>query len=975
VRAIESADAFVFVMTPHSAASAQCRAELDYALRLNKRVIPVAASGVSRGTLPPQLGDFQFIPPRGTFDDDFAACADLLVQAIDTDLDWVREHTQWALKALEWDGHRRDASFLLAGSELDAAEHWLARQSGKRPEPTTLDNEFVLASRRQVTRRLRRTRAITATALAVMTLLAVTAFVLRNHAVNQSQLASSRQLAADSLLELSSDPQLSLLLGVEAAHVRQTPEALDSLRRALPANHLIHTLQQGSAQAYAASLSPDGKLIAVVSKDNVVRVWTASGRLLQVLTGHADAILGVTFDSTSRKVLTWAEDGTARLWDIYRSTPPVVLHAPDYRVIHAAISPDGRLVATSTFLHSPPQLWDATTGKLLFTLGASPATVPDVEFNPAGEILATSSVDGTVSFWNPKTGSLTDRMKVATSSSPASQTDVSEAHFSPDGRDLLVSTTDALGNDPQSQVWSLATLRPVTPLLMGGDASWSPDGRLVITTGTDGNARVWDAATGQLVQLLHGPDRITGPSLLSPDDGNGAPLYALTASQDGAADLWNPVNGTLIESLIGTAGAVTPAAFWPDASQAVTFGSDGSTRIWSTGAGVPQPAPDAASLARTVRALGGVGNQMRISLWQDADPLAPLAAFYDAPSRNSLVQSATLINLQTGARLSTFPLPSGHPVTTTASNGYVSFDARASVMLVTGNGAAQLRATRTGQLLHTLSGPASLAASAALSPDGTLAATADNADRISVWDAVTGKHLVTFTRQAANPASFAGVNLKFSPDSTLLLSADLRGATFVWQARTDRVLNEIRGPAPPPRMFDEQMGGAISPDDRYVVTTAGWDNDAHVYQIGQPGEVMTLQGHSDGIDDAAFSPDGTLIATTAGHSVCTGEVIAALCDNSTRVWDIQQSAPLLSLLNDGGTRVDFSADGTTLAVNTLVPYEVGSPLNGPTPPEDQFPYDTLACLVCGGFGRLVLLAEHAETRQLSPAERAEFLHA
>ena len=84
---------------------------------------------------------------------------------------------------------------------------------------------------------------------------------------------------------------------------------------------------------------------------------------------------------------------------------------------------------------------------------------------------------------------------------------------------------------------------------------------------------------------------------------------------------------------------------------------------------------------------------------------------------------------------------------------------------------------------------------------------------------------------------------------------------------------------------------------------------------------------------------------------------------------------LLTLLNDGGTRVDFSPDGTTLAVNTLVPYEVGNPLNGPTPPEDQIPYDTLACLVCGGFSRLVLLAEHAETRQLTPAERAEFLHA
>jgi WD40 repeat protein len=966
---IEGADAFVFVMTPHSAVSPECRMELDYALSLNKRVIPVAAGAVGVDALPPSLADFQFIPPRGTFDDDFEACADLLVRAIDTDLDWVREHTQWTLKAVEWNGHERDVSFLLAGSELEAAEHWLARQSGKRPEPTTLDNEFVLASRRHVTRRLRRTRAITAAALAVMTVLAVTALVLRNQAVNQSQIAYSRQLAADSLLELSSDPQLSLLLGVEAADVRQTPEALEALRRALPSNHLIRTLQQNDSPVYEAALSPDEKLIGTASKDNVVRVWTTSGRLLRVLRGHTADILGVTFDSTSRKVLTWAEDGTARLWNIYGSAPPVVLHAPDYRVIHAAISPNGRLVATSTFLHSPPQLWDAATGKLLFTLGTGQTPVPDVEFSLSGGFLATSSVTGTVSFWNVSTGSLLARLNVATSASPSSQADVNEALFSPDGRDLLVSTSDELGDDPQSQVWNLATFQPVTPVLRGGDARWSPDGRFVITTGADGNARVWNAATGQLIHLLHGPDPITGPALLSPDNGTGAPLYALTGSQDGTADLWNPVDGTLLETLVGTTGTVTPVAFWPDASEAVTFGNDGSARIWNTGAVVPQPAPDTARLAATVRALGGAVNQVHVSAYQAADPLAPLAAFYDLPSD----ATATVVDVQTGARLDTFPFPSGHSVGRTGFNpAYVSFDSGGSVMLVTGDGEAQLRAARTGRLLHTLSGPGSLAADGVMSPDGTLAATVDVSGRIYVWDVATGHHLVTFTRQAVAPGSFADVNLKFSPDSSLLLSADLRGVTFVWQARTGRVLNEIRGPAPPAGMFNEETGGAISPDDQYVVTTAGWDDDAHVYKVGQPGEVISLLGHTDGIDDATFSADGTLIATTAGHSVCTGAVITPLCDNSTRVWDIQQSAPLLTLPNDGGTRVDFSSSGTTLAVNTLAPYEYGGV--GAAPPEDQFPYDTLACVVCGGFDRLIPLAEAAETHQLTPTERAEFLN-
>jgi WD40 repeat protein len=970
-RAIEGSDAFIFVMSPDSAASRECRTELDHALSLNKRVIPVVARLIDRDMQPPGLGDFQFIPARGTFESNFEASSDLLASAIDTDLEWVREHTQWGLKAIEWDSHARDTSFLLSGSELGAAEQWLARQSGKRPEPTALDNEFVLVSRRHVVRRLRRTRTITAAALAIVSALAVTAFVLRNQAVNQGQIATSRQFAAESLLELSSDPQLSLLLGVQAAAVRHTPEALDALRRALPANHLLQTLQQDSQPVDSAALSPDGNLIAAASRDYVVRVWKTNGQLLRVLTGHSADVIGVAFDATSRKVLTWAEDGTARLWDVHGNQPPIVMQGGDYRVIHASISPNGQMVATSTFLHSAPRVWDATNGKLLFSLGQATSTVPDVEFSPDGSLIATANVNGTVSFWKAATGAPLGSLNVATGPNPSSQMDVDEALFSPGGRYLLVSTSDALGNHSQSQVWDLSTLRP-TPLLTGGDGRWSPDGQFVITTGPDGNARIWDASTGQLKQLLHGPDPVAGPALLSSDGGTGSPLYAVTGSQDGTADVWNPSGGTLIESLVSTDGAVTPAAFWPDSRRVVTFGSDGSSRIWSTGAVVPRAAPVAPGVLSTVRTLGGASNVVPTSMSLQPDPLAPLAALYNVTNSGVFTHSATIIDTRSGARIGTVPFPAGSSVRAAGSNGYVSFDARGRVMLVVGNGPAQIRTARTGRILHTLSGIGSLAVSGAVSPDGNLVAAADNQDRIGIWDTATGQHLVSFYRHRPQTDVATDITLKFSPDGTLVLSADQSGVTFVWQARTGRVLNEIHGLGPPQRMYNQVMGGAISPNDQLVVTTSGWDNNAHVFRVGQTGELITLQGHSDGIDDAAFSPDSTLIATTAGHSVCTGAAIGPTCDNSTRVWDIQQSSPLLTLRNDGGTRVVFSPDGTSLVINTLSVYDVSSP-NGTGPSGAHFPYQTLACVVCGGFDRLVPLAMHAEIRQLTPVERARFI--
>jgi WD40 repeat protein len=964
-RAIEGSDAFIFVISPDSAASPECRREFDYALTLNKRVVPVVASLIDRTKLPAGLPAFQFVPPRGEFEADFSASLDLLVSAIDTDLEWVRDHTQWGLKAIEWDDHGRDTSFLLAGSELEAAEQWLARQSGKRPEPTALDNEFALLSRRHSVQRLRRTRALTSAALAIVSVLAVIALVLRNQAVNESQIATSRQFAADSLLELSSDPQLSLLLGVQAARVRHTPEALDALRRALPANHLLRTLQRDRRPVDSAALSPDGTLVAAASRNYVVRVWKTNGQLVRVLRGHSANVLGVAFDATSRTVLTWAEDGTARLWNVDGNKPPIVLHEGDYRVIHASISPDGRLVATSTFLHSAPRIWNATSGKFLFSLGNTTDTVPDVEFSPDGRRIATGSANGTVSLWNAVTGARIATLNVATGPPSAGQVDVNEALFSPGGRYLLTSISDVTGARAQSRVWDLSTLRPATPPLTGDDARWSPDGRFVITTAADGKARVWDVSTGRLQQTLQGLDPIAGPALLSSDGGSGAPLYAITGSQDGTANVWNPADGTIVQTLVGTQGAVTPTAFWPDASRVLTFGSDGSTRLWSTGAAVPQPAPNAPSVRSAARLLGGVGNVAGSSSLSDPDPLAPLAALYNVTSSSVPASSATVIDTRTGARVSTVKFPSGSPG---GSNGYVSFDARGRVMLVTGNGRAQIRAARSGRLLHTLSGAGSLAIGGAVSPDGKLVAAADIEDRIEIWDVATGRPLVKFYRHHPQTGFGAGITLKFSPDSTLVLSADQSGVTFVWQASTGHVLNEIHGLGPPQRMYNPMMGGAISPNDQLVVTTSGWDNEAHVYRVGHPGELIALRGHSDGIDDATFSPDSTLIATTAGHSVCTGVVMGSTCDNSARVWDTQQASPLLTLRNDGGTRVDFSADGSSLVVNAFLVYDVSSERLA----EAAFPYETLACVACGGFDRLVPLAVHAEVRQLTPEERARF---
>jgi WD40 repeat protein len=70
---------------------------------------------------------------------------------------------------------------------------------------------------------------------------------------------------------------------------------------------------------------------------------------------------------------------------------------------------------------------------------------------------------------------------------------------------------------------------------------WSPDGARLLTTSWDGTARVWDAATGDLLLTLTGHTRAVSGGGWSPD---GARL--LTTSWDGTARVWDAATGEQI---------------------------------------------------------------------------------------------------------------------------------------------------------------------------------------------------------------------------------------------------------------------------------------------------------------------------------------------------------------------------------------------------------------------------------------------
>jgi hypothetical protein len=101
---IRDSDTVVFVLSPFSARSEICKWEVEQAVRLGKRIIPVPCRPLDGAAPPPELAGLNYIffyreprSPGSGFGNGLVG----LVKALYTDLDWLREHTRLPQRARE----------------------------------------------------------------------------------------------------------------------------------------------------------------------------------------------------------------------------------------------------------------------------------------------------------------------------------------------------------------------------------------------------------------------------------------------------------------------------------------------------------------------------------------------------------------------------------------------------------------------------------------------------------------------------------------------------------------------------------------------------------------------------------------------------------------------------------------------------------------------------------------------------------
>lgn len=180
---IRGCDTVVWLVSPTSVASKWCRWELGEVQRLSKRLVPVAIAQVPPDELPEALGRIHILPVGEDFDIDRHLNA--LVETLNTNRSWLKQHTRLADRARQWLDREKSKDLLLMRSDLADAEQWRDRQPPSAPAPSDEILDLILDSRRAHGRRQKWLTGISLTIAACA--LAISAVALWQNRIAQTE--------------------------------------------------------------------------------------------------------------------------------------------------------------------------------------------------------------------------------------------------------------------------------------------------------------------------------------------------------------------------------------------------------------------------------------------------------------------------------------------------------------------------------------------------------------------------------------------------------------------------------------------------------------------------------------------------------------------------------------------------------------------------------------------------------------------
>lgn len=620
---IDASNTFVFVLSPDSVGSKICYQEVEHAVKQNKRLIPIVRrEGFDLDRVHPMIGRHNWLYFREQ--DDFNQAFGQLMQAVTTDLDYVRQHTRLLVRAIEWESNTRNDSFLLRGDDLTTAESWMAESTTKTPHSTEQQHNYILKSREAEDAHQRLTQAgkratrmvqwgsialgstlLVATIVSILSFQAFHRLKIAQEATRLEQrstvaLGQFKFSQLDSLaMAIADGKTLKALVKNEPPTAQQpTTAPIYALRTILSNIHQLNQIKAHTERVLNVNFSPNSQRMVTAGRDGGVAVWSLEGQKIGEFESKRGAVFGANFSPDGQQVVSVGWDGTIARHDLAGHLLAESVKEIEGGLNRVQFSRDRRRIVT-TQRSGIVQVWNLA-GKNLLQLKAKQGKLLSANFSPDGQTLITGGSDGFMRLWNLKGKlikafkahaddvvdvSLSRQNHIATAGSDGrvrlwsankgellNQMKGDRVRFSPDGQQIATATKDGT-----IAVWGIdgQAITEITNSHIGViySLSFSPDGRHLASSGEDKQVRLWDFA-----------DRTPG---FKAHQGEGYNISAssdnrtfVTAGEDGTARVWDFSGKQLAQFNADKRQAILSVDFSPDGQTVATGMANGTIALW-----------------------------------------------------------------------------------------------------------------------------------------------------------------------------------------------------------------------------------------------------------------------------------------------------------------------------------------------------------------------------------------------------------
>ncbi len=291
-------------------------------------------------------------------------------------------------------------------------------------------------------------------------------------------------------------------------------------------NDPVRSFDHGSP-IWAVAISKDGSKILTGAEDHTAKLWKVNDETTPLNTFmHTGSVTSAAFSTKTDQILTGSIDGFARLWSPGKIMADKFfpwMHPEGVRTV--AFSPDESMIITTGFNDPIAQVWDKDAESPLFSISHS--------------LFAYS------------------------------------ATFSSDGKEILTSSF------PEGYTrWNSANLTPIQSFIGHTSVITSVEVRAetkkLLTASWDGTARVIDTSTGRLTKRFEHPTSGVNKATFVPNSSN----ILTGGADDGLVLMWNENTGALIRKFVAHGKEVSALKVSEDGAWMLTGGDDHLAKLW-----------------------------------------------------------------------------------------------------------------------------------------------------------------------------------------------------------------------------------------------------------------------------------------------------------------------------------------------------------------------------------------------------------